>query len=207
MLARIIANSTKADFYYISGPEILSKWYGQSEEVLRILFEDAAKQDQAIIFFDEIDSIAGHRNDGAHEASRRVVAQLLSLMDGFEKNNVIVIAATNRPENIDMALRRPGRFDWEIDFPLPNEQDREDILRASAKKRKIKDNVDYSWIAKNTINWSAADLVAIWKEASLLTVSDDRKQIRNEDLIGGFERVRNNRNQANISKRGIDDPT
>ena len=121
MLARIIANITNATFYEISGPEIFSKWYGQSEEILRMLFEDAAHQDQAIIFFDEIDSVAGQRNDETHEESRRVVAQLLALMDGFTSDsNIVVIAATNRPQDIDAALRRPGRFDWEIDFPLPN---------------------------------------------------------------------------------------
>ena len=124
MLARIIANSTDAAFYEISGPEIFSKWYGQSEEILRRLFEHAIEQKRAIIFFDEIDSIAAHRNDEAHEASRRVVAQLLTLMDGFDGNNVVVIAATNRPQDIDVALRRPGRFDWEIktaDSSTPND--------------------------------------------------------------------------------------
>jgi transitional endoplasmic reticulum ATPase len=98
MLARIIANSTDSTFYEISGPEVLSKWYGQSEEILRLLFKDAAEQDKAIIFFDEIDSIATQRADESHEASRRVVAQLLTLMDGFTyNNNIIVIATTNRP--------------------------------------------------------------------------------------------------------------
>jgi transitional endoplasmic reticulum ATPase len=116
MLARIIANHTDSEFYEISGPEVFSKWYGQSEEILRRLFEDAAKQERgAIIFFDEIDSVAGQRRDESHEASRRVVAQLLALMDGFTPdNNVVVVAATNRPQDIDAALRRPGRFDWEI---------------------------------------------------------------------------------------------
>jgi transitional endoplasmic reticulum ATPase len=118
MLARIIAKSTDSVFYEISGPEIFSKWYGQSEELLRKLFEDAEKQKQAIIFFDEIDSVAGQRADESHEASRRVVAQLLTLMDGFTKNNVVVIATSNRPQDIDIALRRPGRFDWVSIFTL-----------------------------------------------------------------------------------------
>ena len=109
MLARIIASQSEAAFFEISGPEIFSKWYGQSEELLRRIFERAAKEDKAIIFFDEIDSVAGQRDDDSHEASKRVVAQLLTLMDGFTTdNNVIVIAATNRPQDLDLAIRRPG---------------------------------------------------------------------------------------------------
>lgn len=111
MLARIIANRADAEFYEISGPEVFSKWYGQSPEIIRKLFEDASKQARAIIFFDEIDSVAGQRAEEAHEESRRVVAQLLTLMDGFTSEaNVVVIATTNRPQDIDIALRRPGRF-------------------------------------------------------------------------------------------------
>ena len=107
LLARVIAGATNATFYEISGPEIFSKWYGQSEELLRLLFADASRQEAAIIFFDEIDSVAGQRGDDTHEASRRVVAQLLALMDGFNpENNIIVIAATNRPQDLDAALRR-----------------------------------------------------------------------------------------------------
>lgn len=131
MLARIIASATDAVFYEISGPTIFSKWYGESEKILRALFEHAARQPRSIIFFDEIDSIAGQRSGDAHEASKRVVAQLLTLMDGFNANdNIVVIAATNRPQDIDAALLRPGRFDWEIAFPPPNRQDREAILRS-----------------------------------------------------------------------------
>jgi transitional endoplasmic reticulum ATPase len=190
MLARIIANSTDAVFYEISGPEIFSKWYGQSEEILRMLFEDAAKQEQAIIFFDEIDSVAGQRDDNAHEESRRVVAQLLTLMDGFTTdNNVIVIAATNRPQDIDAALRRPGRFDWEINFPMPDRLNRELILKASAKHILANENLPHEWVSQNTDGWSAAELSAIWSEAALLAAGDDRTEIIIEDYIGGFERV------------------
>lgn len=190
MLARIIANSTDAKFYEISGPEVFSKWYGQSEEILRQLFEHAAKQSQAIIFFDEIDSVAGQRDDESHEASRRVVAQLLALMDGFTSdNNVIVIAATNRPQDIDAALRRPGRFDWEIHFPLPNQHDRELILQTSARRLSTNGNFPHKWMSQNTESWSAAELAAIWKEAALLAVADGRKEMIPEDYVGGFERV------------------
>ena len=197
MLAKIIASETDATFYEISGPEIFSKWYGQSEELLRKLFEAAAKDDKAIIFFDEIDSVAAQRGDESHEASKRVVAQLLTLMDGFTSNsNVIVIAATNRPQDLDVALRRPGRFDWEIEFPYPDERDREDILRKTARKLCTRDPLPHDDIARMSEDWSAADLAQIWSEAALLAVGDGRSQIWEEDYIGGFERVSRNRNRS-----------
>ena len=197
MLAKIIASETDAIFYEISGPEIFSKWYGQSEELLRKLFEAAAKDDKAIIFFDEIDSVAAQRGDESHEASKRVVAQLLTLMDGFTSNsNVIVIAATNRPQDLDVALRRPGRFDWEIEFPYPDERDREDILRKTARKLCKRDSLPHEDIARMSEGWSAADLAQIWSEAALLAVGDGRSQIWEEDYIGGFERVSRNRNRS-----------
>lgn len=190
MLARIIAAQSKAEFYEISGPEIFSKWYGESEELLRKLFESAAQHERAIIFFDEIDSVAGQRDDRAHEASRRVVAQLLTLMDGFTSDtNVVVIAATNRPQDLDRALRRPGRFDWEIDFPLPATRDREDILVKSARRLLTDGPLPHALIAQQTEGWSGAELAAIWSEAALLAVADDRDQIFIEDYVGGFERV------------------
>lgn len=203
MLAKIIANYTNAVFYEVSGPEVLSKWYGQSEEILRTLFADAAKQEQAIIFFDEIDSLAGQRAEESHEASRRVVAQLLTLMDGFTKNNnVIVIAATNRPQDIDAALRRPGRFDWEVNFPLPNRFDRESILEVSARKLKTIRELPHSWVAHKTESWSAADLTAIWSEAASLAATDEREVIIVEDYIGGFERVSDQKSQAGRVSQG-----
>lgn len=109
MLARIIANESQAEFLEISGPQFISKWVGESEEKLRLIFKYAQDHQPCIIFFDEIDSVAGHRTDDSHESSRRVVAQLLTLMDGFRPvDNLVVIAATNRPEDIDVALLRPA---------------------------------------------------------------------------------------------------
>ena len=196
MLARIIAAQTEATFFEISGPEIFSKWYGQSEELIRKLFEAARKEEKAIIFFDEIDSVAAQRGDESHEASKRVVAQLLTLMDGFKpETNVVVIAATNRPQDLDVALRRPGRFDWEIDFPYPDESDREDILAKSARRLSIKDPLPHAVIARMTAGWSAAELAHIWSEAALLAVDDNRSQIYEEDYVGGFERVSRYRNR------------
>lgn len=197
MLARIIASQSEAVFYEISGPEIFSKWYGQSEELLRKLFEAAAKDERAIIFFDEIDSVAAQRGDESHEASKRVVAQLLTLMDGFTPDaNVVVIAATNRPQDLDIALRRPGRFDWEIEFPYPDVHDREDILTKTASRLRTSDSLPHNVIAAKSVGWSAAELAQIWSEAALLAVEDKRSQIYEEDYIGGFERVSHYRNQA-----------
>ncbi len=197
MLAQIIASESEAAFYKISGPEIFSKWYGQSEELLRKLFDMAAKDDKAIIFFDEIDSVAAQRAENSHEASKRVVAQLLTLMDGFtSKTNVVVIAATNRPQDLDVALRRPGRFDWEIEFPYPNEHDRTDILMKTAHRLSTKDPLPHGAIAAKSAGWSAAELAAIWSEAALLAVEDERCKIHEEDYIGGFQRVSLYRNRA-----------
>ena len=172
MLAGIIAAHSQAAFYEISGPEIFSKWYGQSEELLRKVFQAAACEEKAIIFFDEIDSVAAQRGDASHEASKRVVAQLLTLMDGFKSEaNVVVIAATNRPQDIDVALRRPGRFDWEIEFPYPNKEDRLDILRKTARNLATRDALPHDVIAERTDGWSAAELTQIWSEAALLARS------------------------------------
>lgn len=198
MLARIIAHKTEAVFYHISGPEIISKWYGQSEELLRKIFEDArSKPEGAIVFFDEIDSIAAQRDEDAHEASRRLVAQLLTLMDGFKTDtNIVVIATTNRPQDIDYALRRPGRFDWEINFPLPSREDRKLILQASARRLRTFDPLPHEEIANRTESWTAAELTAIWTEAAMLAAIDERNIIIPEDYIGGFEAVQNQRHRA-----------
>ena len=190
MLAQIIANRAGASFYEIRGPEIFSKWYGESEGILRGIFDHASKQERSIIFFDEIDSVATQRAE-SHEASRRVVAQLLSLMDGFTpEENVMVIATTNRPQDIDGALRRPGRLDWEINFPLPGLEDRKEILEVRASKLATAGRLPHDAIAERTDLWSAAELTAIWTEAALIAVSDGgREAIIAEDYVAGYERV------------------
>ncbi|GAA0290669.1 ATP-binding protein [Streptomyces turgidiscabies] len=200
MLAKIIAHRADAEFYEISGPEILSKWYGQSEELIRKIFEDAAMQERAIIFFDEMDSLASQRSEDSHEASRRIVGQLLSAMDGFTADtNVVVIATTNRPQDLDAALRRPGRFDWEIHFPLPSLEDRRAILEVSARTLNKGQELPHSYIAEKTSNWSAAELVAVWSEAALLAVTDSRDAIFADDYICGYERVALHRKQISAS--------
>ena len=199
MLARIIASQCGAAFYEISGPQIFSKWYGQSEELLRELFKAAAKHKKAIVFFDEIDSVAAQRDDQSHEVSKRVVGQLLTLMDGFSSHtNVVVIAATNRPQDLDIALRRPGRFDWEIEFPYPDEHDRRDILEKTARHLETTDQLPHPEVAAMSDGWSAAELAQIWTEAALLAVQDKRQTIMNEDYIGGFERVSRHRVRARV---------
>jgi transitional endoplasmic reticulum ATPase len=208
MLARIIASRADAQFYEISGPQVLSKWYGQSEELIREIFDDAAKQERAIVFFDEIDSLASQRNDTSHEASRRIVGQLLTAMDGFTSDsNVIVLATTNRIGDIDTALRRPGRFDWEINFPLPSRQDREAILVASARPLSVGPDLPHAIIADMTDSWSPAALAAIWSEAALLAVEDAREVILAEDYFGGYERMAARHSENAIDKRddrGVD---
>ncbi|MGI6870761.1 ATP-binding protein [Amycolatopsis sp. 3B14] len=203
LLGRIIAHQANAEFYKISGPEIISKYVGQSEEILREIFEDAKKKDRAIVFFDEIDSVAPQRADDSHEASRRVVAQLLTLLDGFDQNdNVIVIATTNRPQDVDIALRRPGRLDWEIHFDYPSRHDREAILRTIAQDLHVADGLNHSRIADMTTGWSSAELRAIWSEAALLAVSDDRDIVMTEDYLGGYQRVAEQRALIATTRRG-----
>lgn len=190
-LARIIADAADATFYLVSGPSIVSKWVGDSEEALRRLFEDASEQKRAIIFFDEIDSIAARRTADSNGESKRVVAQLLTLLDGFEADsNVIVIAATNRVEDIDDALLRPGRFDWEIQFELPTESDRAEILRLKAAELKTEECLPLESLTIATAGWSGAMLTALWTEAALLAAGDGRGRIADEDLAIAFERVR-----------------
>lgn len=200
MLARIIAGAADACFYQVSGPEIISKWHGDSEKVLRSVFKHAEEQDRSIIFFDEFDSIAVARSGDAHEASKRLVAQLLTLMDGFApRHNVVVIAATNRPQDIDPALLRPGRFDWTIDFRLPDEKDRVAILSAQAKRLRTYGELHHAAVAARTGGWSGAELAAIFTEAALLAVVDERDVLMDEDYLGGFERVAQRRPQPQIA--------
>lgn len=204
LFARIMAAKSGAEFYLINGPEIMSKWYGQSEELLRMIFADARKQ-RSIVFFDEIDSVAGRRTDTAHEASNRVVATLLTELDGFSasEHQLMVLATTNRPEDVDEALRRPGRLDWQIEFRLPDESGRTDILRKTAVGKRIADDLPFEAIASQSDGWSGAELTSIWTEAALLAVQDARDQIEIEDFLGGWERAATQRAiRAQTSRRG-----
>lgn len=191
-LARIIAQESNAKFFLVNGPTIVSKWLGESENTLRQIF-DAAKQSEngAIIFFDEIDSIAADRSGDTHEASKKLVAQLLTLMDGFNENdgNVVVIAATNRADALDPAIRRPGRFDWEIKFGNPTIEDRYQILLKSVARHKTATNLPIIEIVELTDGWSAAELGLIIVEAGQIAAADKRYEIAAEDFAQGFEMV------------------
>ena len=171
LIARAIANETGAYFILINGPEIMSKMAGESEGNLRHFFTEAEEHAPAIIFIDEIDSIAPNRDKTGGEVERRVVSQLLTLMDGIKsRSNVVVIAATNRPNTIDPALRRFGRFDREIDIGVPDEAGRLEVLGIHTKKMKLADDVDLEYISKETHGYVGADLASLCTEAAMLCI-------------------------------------
>lgn len=173
LIARAIANETGAFFFLLNGPEIMSKMAGQAEENLRKAFEEAEANQPAIIFIDEIDSIAPNREKTNGEVERRVVAQLLTLMDGVKgRGQVVCIGATNRPNSIDPALRRFGRFDREIDIGVPDEVGRMEILRIHTKNMKLADDVDLAAIAKDTHGFVGSDLAAVCSEAALQCIRE-----------------------------------
>ncbi|UNQ72689.1 CDC48 family AAA ATPase [Infirmifilum sp. NZ] len=168
LLAKAVANETGAYFISINGPEIMSKFYGESEQRLREIFEEASRNAPAIIFIDEIDAIAPKREEVTGEVEKRVVAQLLALMDGLkERGQVIVIAATNRPDDIDPALRRPGRFDREIAFPVPDKRARREILQVHTRNMPLSDDVNLDELAEITHGFTGADLAALCREAAM----------------------------------------
>ena len=168
LLAKAVANETNTNFYSISGPEIMSKFYGESEERLREVFKEAEENAPSIIFIDEIDSIAPKREEVSGDVEKRVVSQLLTLMDGIQsRGKLVVIGATNRPNAIDPALRRPGRFDREIDIGIPDEQGRLDILLIHTRGMPLTEDVDLESIAKVTHGFVGADLEALSKEAAM----------------------------------------
>lgn len=168
LLAKAVANETNANFYSISGPEIMSKFYGESEERLREVFKEAEENAPSIIFIDEIDSIAPKREEVSGDVEKRVVSQLLTLMDGIQsRGKLVVIGATNRPNAIDPALRRPGRFDREIDIGIPDEQGRLDILLIHTRGMPLTEDVSLESIAKVTHGFVGADLEALSKEAAM----------------------------------------
>ncbi|KAI9504576.1 P-loop containing nucleoside triphosphate hydrolase protein [Coemansia spiralis] len=178
LIARAVANETGAFFFLINGPEIMSKMAGESESNLRKAFEEAEKNSPAIIFIDEIDAIAPKREKTNGEVERRVVSQMLTLMDGIKaRSNVVVMAATNRPNSIDPALRRFGRFDREIDIGIPDPIGRLEILRIHTKNMRLSDDVDLEKIASETHGFVGADVAALCSEAAM-------QQIRGKmDLI------------------------
>ena len=186
LLAKAVANESGANFYSIAGPEIMSKWYGQSEENLRKIFEDAEKNAPSIIFIDEIDAIAPKREEVVGEVERRVVSQLLTMMDGLKaRGQVIVIGATNRPDSLDPALRRPGRFDREIELGVPNQSGRLEIFQIHTRNMPLAKDVDLKELAEKTYGYVGADIESICKEAAmhaLRRVLPDISGIKDKEL-------------------------
>jgi len=171
LIARAVANETAAYFTHISGPEVIHKYYGESEAHLRAIFEEAARHAPAIIFLDEIDAIAPKRQEVQGEVEKRVVAQLLALMDGLkERGQIIVIGATNIPNVLDPALRRPGRFDREIAISIPDKKGRLEILEIHTRGMPLADDVDLEKLAQITHGFVGADMEALCREAAMITL-------------------------------------
>ncbi|MBS1193067.1 MAG: family ATPase, subfamily, partial [Methanomicrobia archaeon] len=184
LIAKAVANESGANFFSIAGPEIMSKYYGESEQRLREIFDDAQKAAPSIIFIDEIDSIAPKRGEVTGEVERRVVAQLLAMMDGLkERGAVVVIGATNREEAIDPALRRPGRFDREIEIGVPDRSDRIEILQIHMQNMPLSDDVNLESLADRMHGFVGADINALCKEAAMRALRRYMPDMTTEDEI------------------------
>jgi len=184
LIAKAVANESGANFFSIAGPEIISKYYGESEQRLREIFEEAQKGAPSIIFIDEIDSIAPKRGEVTGEVERRVVAQLLAMMDGLkERGQVVVIGATNREDAIDPALRRPGRFDREIEIGVPDRAGRVEILQIHTRNMPIGEDVNLESMAERMVGFVGADISALCKEAAMRALRRYLPDMASEDEI------------------------
>lgn len=187
LLAKAIANECEANFISVKGPELLTMWFGESEANVRDIFDKARAAAPCVLFFDELDSIAKARGTSAGDSggSDRVLNQILTEMDGMNaKKNVFVIGATNRPDQIDPALLRPGRLDQLIYIPLPDEGSRHSILKATLRKSPVAGDVDLEYLAKATKGFSGADLTEICQRACKLAIRESiEKEIRNADSM------------------------
>ncbi|HVO36599.1 MAG TPA: CDC48 family AAA ATPase [Candidatus Acidoferrum sp.] len=207
LLARAVANESEANFYSINGPEIMSKFYGESEARLREIFQQAQQNAPSIIFIDELDAIAPKREEVTGEVERRVVAQLLALMDGLSgRGNLIVIGATNRPSALDPALRRPGRFDREIEIGVPDKQGRYEILQIHTRGMPLAEDVDLKKLSEMTHGYTGADLSALSRETAMkalrrylpqINLEEERippsvlekMEVKMEDFMGAYKEV------------------
>ncbi|MDR2203261.1 MAG: CDC48 family AAA ATPase [Nitrososphaerota archaeon] len=182
LLARAVANESEANFYSINGPEIMSKFYGESEARLREIFQQAQQNAPSIIFIDEFDSLAPKREEVTGEVERRVVAQLLALMDGLGgRGNVIVIGATNRPSALDQALRRPGRFDREIEISVPDKRGRHEVLQIHTRGMPLAEDVDLNRLSSMTHGYTGADLSSLCRETAMKALRRYLPQINLEE--------------------------
>jgi len=207
LLARAVANESEANFFSINGPEIMSKFYGESEARLREIFQQAQQNSPSIIFIDELDAIAPKREEVTGEVERRVVAQLLALMDGLSgRGNVIVIGATNRPGALDPALRRPGRFDREIEIGVPDKQGRHEILQIHTRGMPLAEDVDLRKLDEITHGYTGADLAALCRETAMKALRRylpqinleeerippsvlERMEVKMEDFINAYKEI------------------
>ncbi|MEE9519512.1 MAG: CDC48 family AAA ATPase, partial [bacterium] len=207
LLVRAVASESEANFYAINGPEIMSKFYGESEARMRKMFEDAEKNAPSILFIDEIDAIAPKRGEVTGEVERRVVAQLLASMDGLKgRGHVIVIGATNRPDSIDPALRRPGRFDREIEIGIPDRDGRYEIIQIHTRGMPLTDDIDLKQISEITHGYTGADLEALSRESAMKALRRylpqidleekriphevlDIMEVNNQDIVEAFREV------------------
>jgi transitional endoplasmic reticulum ATPase len=207
LLARAVANESEANFYSINGPEIMSKFYGESEARLREMFQQAQKNAPSIIFIDELDAIAPKREEVTGEVERRVVAQLLALMDGLSgRGYLIVIGATNRPEALDPALRRPGRFDREIEIGVPDKKGRFEVLQIHTRGMPLKDDVVLDKLANMTHGYTGADLSSLGRETAMkalrrylpeINLEEERippsvlekMEVRMEDFLNAYREI------------------
>ncbi len=207
LLARAVANESEANFYSINGPEIMSKFYGESEARLREIFQQAQQNAPSIIFVDELDAIAPKREEVTGEVERRVVAQLLALMDGLSgRGNVIVIGATNRPGALDPALRRPGRFDREIEIGVPDKKGRYEVLQIHTRGMPLAEDVDLTKLSAMTHGYTGADLSALGRETAMkalrrylpqINLEEERippavlekMEVTMEDFLGAYKEV------------------
>ena len=208
LMAKAVANEIDAHFTDISGPEIMSKYYGESEEQLREVFEEAAENAPAVVFIDEIDSIAPSRGETSGDVERRVVAQLLSLMDGLEeRNEVVVIGATNRVDALDPALRRGGRFDREIEVGVPDKEGRTEILQVHTRGMPLAEDIDIEQYAENTHGFVGADIEQLAKEAAMNALRRIRPELDLEqDEIDAttLERLEVSRDDFKQALKGIE---
>ena len=207
LLARAVASESEANFYAINGPEIMSKFYGESEARMRKMFEDAEKNAPSILFIDEIDAIAPKRGEVTGEVERRVVAQLLASMDGLKgRGHVIVIGATNRPDAIDPALRRPGRFDREVEIGIPDRDGRYEIIQIHTRGMPLTEDIDLKQISEITHGYTGADLEALSRESAMKALRRylpqidleekriphevlDVMEVNNDDIVEAFREV------------------
>ena len=182
LLAKAIASESEAHFILLNGPEIMSKFYGESEKKIREIFEEAEKNAPSIIFIDEIDSLAPKREEVSGEVERRVVSQLLTMMDGLQaRGKVVVIGATNRPNTIDPALRRPGRFDREVEISVPDKEGRLQILKIHTRNMPLTKNVKLEEIARKTHGFVGADINSLAKEAAMIVLRNNLNKFNLED--------------------------